>query len=94
MTLRRLSKVASIGMAVLGLVVVPPLRAFQAEDATKAVTKKARKSAKDATSNAASSDTNTNQQAGRKDVLCRYGAEGQACAGKHPFSIRNLGRQG
>jgi cytoskeletal protein RodZ len=59
MTLRKLSKIASIGMAVLGLMVVPPLRAFQAEDATKAVTKKARKSAKDATSNAASSDTNT-----------------------------------
>jgi cytoskeletal protein RodZ len=59
MSLRKLSKIASIGMAVLGLVVVPPLRAFQAEDATKAVTKKARKSAKDATSNAASSDTNT-----------------------------------
>jgi len=26
MTLRKLSKIASIGMAVLGLVVVPPLR--------------------------------------------------------------------
>ena len=61
MTLRKLSKIASIGMAVLGLVVVPPLRAFQAEDATKAVTKKARKSAKDATSSAASSDTTTNK---------------------------------
>jgi len=59
MTLRKLSKIASIGMAVIGLVVVPPLRAFQAEDATKAVPKKARKSAKDATSNPASSDTNT-----------------------------------
>ena len=60
MTLRKLSKIASIGIAVIGLVVVPPLRAFQAEDATKAVTKRARKSTKDATSsNAASSDTNT-----------------------------------
>jgi len=59
MTLRKLSKIASIGMAVIGLVVVPPLRAFQADDATKAVTKRARKSAKDATSHATSSDTNT-----------------------------------
>jgi hypothetical protein len=59
MTLRRTSKIASIGVAVIGLVVVPPLRAFQAEDTTKAVTKKAKKSANDATSNAASSDTNT-----------------------------------
>jgi hypothetical protein len=93
MTLRKLSKIASIGMAVLGLVVVPPLCAFQAEDATKAVTKKARKSAKDATSSAVSSDTN-NQQAGRKDVLCRFGEERQVCAAKYRFSIRNLGRQG
>ena len=66
MTLRKLSKIASIGMAVLGLMVVPLLRAFQAEDATKAVTKKARKSAKDATSNAASSDTNTTNKPAEK----------------------------
>lgn len=59
MTLRKISKIASIGMAVIGLVVVPPLRALQAEDTTKTVTKRAKKSAKDATSNAASSDTNT-----------------------------------
>ena len=59
MTLRKLSKIASIGVAVIGLVVVQPLRAFQAEDATKTVTKRAKKSAKDATSNAASSGTNT-----------------------------------
>ena len=58
MTLRKLSKIASIGMAVIGLVVAP-LRAFQAEDATKAGTKKAKKSAKGTASNAASSDTNT-----------------------------------
>jgi cytoskeletal protein RodZ len=61
MTLRKLSKIASIGMAVIGLVVVPPLRAFQAEDATKASTKRAKKSAKDATNDAASSDTTTNK---------------------------------
>ena len=66
MTLRKLSKIASIGMAVLGLMVVPPLRAFQAEDATKAVNKKARKSAKDATSNASSSDTNTTNKPAEK----------------------------
>jgi len=69
MTLRKLSKIASIGMAVLGLMVVPPLRAFQAEDATKAVTKKARKSAKDATSNAASSDTNTTNKPAERRPL-------------------------
>jgi hypothetical protein len=57
MTLRKISKIASIGMAVIGLVVVPPLRAFQTEDTTKAVTKKAKKSATDTTSNTASSDT-------------------------------------
>ena len=61
MTLRKLSKIASIGMAVIGLVVVPPLRAFQTEDTTKAGTKRAKKPAKDATSNAASSDTTTNK---------------------------------
>jgi hypothetical protein len=58
MTLRKLSKIASVGMAVIGLVVVPPLRAFQAEDTTKTVTKRAKKSAKDTASNATSSDTN------------------------------------
>jgi hypothetical protein len=59
MTLRKISKIASIGLAVISLVVVPPLRAFQTEDTTKAVTKKAKKSATDTTSNAASSDTST-----------------------------------
>ena len=59
MTLRKLSKIASVGMAVIGLIVVPPLRAFQAEDSTKAVTKRAKKSAKDAASNATSPDTST-----------------------------------
>lgn len=59
MTLRKISKIASIALAVIGLVVVPPLRAFQTEDTTKAVTKKAKKSATDTTSNAASSDTST-----------------------------------
>jgi hypothetical protein len=59
MTLRTISKIASIGIAVIGLVVVPPLRALQTEDTTKAVTKKAKKSAKDTTSNAAASDTGT-----------------------------------
>jgi cytoskeletal protein RodZ len=61
MTLKKLSKIASIGMAVIGLVVVPPLRAFQTEDTTKAATKRAKKPAKDATSNGASSDTTTNK---------------------------------
>jgi hypothetical protein len=59
MTLRKISKIASIGLAVISLVVVPPLRAFQTEDTTKAVTKKAKKSATDTTSNAVSSDTST-----------------------------------
>ena len=49
MTLRKLSKIASIGMAVIGLVVVPPLRAFQTEDTTRAVTKQAKKSASSTT---------------------------------------------
>ena len=53
MTLRKVSKIASIGMAVIGLVVVPPLRAFQTGDATKAVPKRVKKSAKDAVTNAA-----------------------------------------
>ena len=66
MTIRKLSKVASTVMALIGLVVVPPLRAAQDEDATKTVTKRARKSAKDATSNAASSDTNTTNKPAEK----------------------------
>ena len=50
-------KIASIGMAVIGLVVVPPLRAFQADDGTKAMTKRAKKAARDSINNPASSDT-------------------------------------
>ena len=57
--LRKISKIASIGLAVISLVVVPPLRAFQTADTTKAVTKKTKKSATDTTSNTASSDTST-----------------------------------
>ena len=57
--IRKLSKVASTVMAMIGLVVVPPLHAAQDEDATKAVTKRAKKPAKDATSTAATTDTNT-----------------------------------
>lgn len=59
LTIKKLSTVASTVMAVIGLVVIPLLRAAQDEDATKAVTKRARKSAKDATSNAAATGTNT-----------------------------------
>ena len=61
MTLRTLSKIASAGMAVIGLIVVPPLRAFQTEDSTKTVTKRAKKSAKDAASNAISDSSTTNK---------------------------------
>jgi len=68
MTLRKLSKIASIGMAVVGLVVVPPLRALQADDATKPVHKRVKKSTKDATVDAAPSDTNTtNKQVEKAD---------------------------
>ena len=60
MTLRKLSRIASVGLGVIGLIVVPPLRAFQAEDSTKAVTKRAKKSAKDA-ANAISDASTTNK---------------------------------
>jgi hypothetical protein len=59
LTIRTLSKVASTVMAVIGLVVVLPLHAAQDEDASKTVTKRAKKPAKDATSNAATTETNT-----------------------------------
>jgi hypothetical protein len=59
LTIRKLRNVASTVMALIGLVVVPPLSAAQDEDATKTVTKRAKKSAKDTTSNAATTDTNT-----------------------------------
>jgi hypothetical protein len=57
MTLRKINNIASLGMAVIGLVLVPPLRAFQTEDTTKAVAKKLKKSATDTTSKVGSSDT-------------------------------------
>jgi hypothetical protein len=57
--IRKLSKVASTVMTMIGLVVVPPLHAAQDQDTTKTVTKRAKKSAKDATSTAATTDTNT-----------------------------------
>jgi hypothetical protein len=66
LTIRKLSNVASTVMALIGLVIVPPLRAAQDEDATKTVTKRARKSAKDATSNAAATDTNTTNKPAEK----------------------------
>ena len=71
MTLRKLSKIASVGMAVIGLIVVPPLRAFQAEGSTKAVTKRAKKSAKDAASNATSSDTKPVENTSSADTVKR-----------------------
>ena len=85
LTIKKLSKVASTVMAVIGLVVVPPLRAAQDEDATKTVTKRARKSAKDATSNAATTDTNTTNKPVAKPGV-------STC--KNRFRIGNLGRQG
>jgi hypothetical protein len=63
MTLR---KVISTAVAVIGLIVLPPLRAFQADDATKTVTKKTKKAAKDATSNATSTATDTTNNAADK----------------------------
>jgi hypothetical protein len=65
-TISKLSKVASTVMALIGLAVVPPVRAAQDEDATKTVTKRTRKSAKDATSNAAAADTSTTNQPAQK----------------------------
>ncbi len=59
LTMRKLSKVASTVMTLIGLVVVPPLHAAQDEDATKTVTKRAKKPAKDAMSTAATTDTNS-----------------------------------
>jgi hypothetical protein len=64
--IRKLSKVASIVMALIGLVVVPHLRAAQDEDATKTVTKRVKKSTKDTTSNAATTDTNTTNKSVEK----------------------------
>jgi hypothetical protein len=58
-TIRKLSNVASTVMALIGLVVAPPLSAAQDGDATKTVTKRAKKSAKDATNSASTTDTNT-----------------------------------
>jgi hypothetical protein len=66
LTIRKLSNIASTVMALIGLVVVPPLRAAQDEDATKTVTKRAKKSAKAATGNAAATDTNTTNQPAEK----------------------------
>lgn len=63
MTLR---KVISTAVAVIGLIVLPPLRAFQADDAPKTVTKKAKKAAKDATTNATSTATDTTKNAADK----------------------------
>ena len=72
LTIWKLSKVASTVIAVIGLVVVPPLSAAQDEDATKAVTKRAKKPAKDATSNAAATDTNTTNQPVEKTEGTKY----------------------
>ncbi len=63
LTIRNLSKIASTLVAVIGFVVVPHLRAAQDEDATKTVTKRAKKSAKDTTSNTAATDTNATKEA-------------------------------
>ena len=92
LTIRKLSKVASTVMAVIGLVVVPHLRAAQDEDATKTVTKRAKKSAKDTTSNAATTDTNTTNKPVEKTK--GPSQKGKVCAGKNRFRIRNLSRQG
>jgi hypothetical protein len=64
--IRKLSKVASIVMALIGLVVVPHLRAAQDEDATKTVNKRVKKSTKDTTSKAATTDTNTTNKSVEK----------------------------
>jgi hypothetical protein len=82
LTIKKLSKVASTVMAVIGLVVVPPLRAAQDEDATKAVTKRARKSAKDATSNAATTDTNTTHKPVAKSAPAKTVSESEISAAK------------
>jgi hypothetical protein len=82
LTIKKLSKVASTVMAVIGLVVVPPLRAAQDEDATKAVTKQARKSAKDATSNPATTDTNTTNKPAAKSAPAKTVSESEISAAK------------
>jgi hypothetical protein len=83
LTIKKLSKVASTVMAVIGLVVVPPLRAAQDEDATKAVTKRTRKSAKDATSNAAATtDTNTTNKPVAKSAPAKTVSESEISAAK------------
>lgn len=82
LTIKKLSKVASTVMAVIGLVVVPPLRAAQDEDATKAVTKQARKSAKDATSNPATTDTNTTNKPVAKSAPAKTVSESEISAAK------------
>ncbi len=71
-TITKLSKIASTVMAMIGLVVVPSLRAAQDEDATKTLTKRAKKPAKDATSNAATTDTNTTNKPVEKTEGTKY----------------------
>jgi hypothetical protein len=71
-TIRKLSKVAATVIAVIGLAVVPPLRAAQDEGATKTVTKRAKKSAKDATSNGANTDANTTNKPAEKTEGTKY----------------------
>jgi hypothetical protein len=75
MTITKLSKVACTVVAVTGLVVLPHLRAAQDGDATKTVTKRARKSAKDATSNAATTDANTTNKPLDKPEATKYSTD-------------------
>lgn len=81
----------------IGLVVVPPLRAFQTEDTSKAVTKKAKKSAKGATGNTSFSDTNKPDKTVEKTEGTSSSTntvKNQVYTGKIRFSIRHLSRQG
>ncbi len=84
LTLKKLSKVASAVIAVIGLVVVAPLRAAQDQDATKTVTKRARKSAKDATSNTATTDTNTTNKPAEKTEGTKYPTDNLGAAKSAP----------
>jgi hypothetical protein len=80
--IRKLSNVASIVMALLGLVVAPHLRAAQDEDATKTVTKRVKKSTKDTTSNAATTDTITTNKPVAKSAPAKTVSESEISAAK------------
>jgi hypothetical protein len=80
--IKKLSKAACTLMALIGLVVAPHLCAAQDEDATKTATKRVRKSTKDTTSNAATTDTSTTNKPVAKSVPTKTVSESEISAAK------------